>query len=829
MDPPADPASSSWKPPPNPPLSQSSSSPVRSRMSTEAASGCLVVVLTVMLTIVWRRRQRWRRTRPWLAKLRAEAASKMEKERSNTEGSYRDTSLAKENSGECAKEISAGGDRGKRGLVTETKSDSGSASGKRTKERRRRGKEPKPTARATLTVSVSASEPREASLEPQAPAHSPTLGLSAKSQFEDITPNVTPQASPFRISRPLSPHSIPLPPSPPLRAVDSAFFKSIPPALVLSGPSSPLSTTVSIFTTEVSISTPMTSASASPAPMSPAFSCGLGSSSKTDTLKNIDTGSSSTRAKLPAFPPASPLPPSLARKPPPLARRSTPSLTSAPTTPINRKGTWVPEKKPNKEGEETTEEVEFPTLNPRPVVSKRAGDGGSHSGDGRRGGRKASDAGKDSRKDSDAGRGKKPNGAKKKVSGGHVGSGGTVLSATPEATQIASLKGALEAARLREEEVAEERRAWQKRERELQTQVNQLAHQLHALSVAFAAGAGHSYPPYGYGYNGMELGPTARPITPGGQVHTPNIPPTMHALGSMDAQTMTLPSKRPTTSDEQPLTPTSASTKSTPPPTPPTSLQGSGQGLNTLPPTQPSISPQPVYPPTYLPFSFHPQFPPFIHSPHGAPIPPVMMSTPSPMMSPPQHGHGNMSPPQASPYLSPPQQWSVPMNPMHANVTPNMNAPGSLPMSVAGPNMRHPVPGRHGPAFSGSPRRGGSRSRSPFVHTHRQGTPSTPSVGSADEWLPGGVGPWISYRDAISHIERIPGPAGVKREREPESDEAESSSEDSDDSDEDSVIFEDGSIGDSINLSLCGENKEPELPAIIEIREALGRSEIIAN
>jgi hypothetical protein len=66
--------------------------------------------------------------------------------------------------------------------------------------------------------------------------------------------------------------------------------------------------------------------------------------------------------------------------------------------------------------------------------------------------RKPSDAG---RKDQ-SGRGRKPSDAKK-VNGGSA----------PESTQIASLRGALEAARLREEEVAEERRAWQKKEREV--------------------------------------------------------------------------------------------------------------------------------------------------------------------------------------------------------------------------------------------------------------------------------------------------------------------------------------------------------------------------
>ena len=140
--------------------------------------------------------------------------------------------------------------------------------------------------------------------------------------------------------------------------------------------------------------------------------------------------------------------------------------------------------------------------------------------------------------------------------------------------------------------------------------------------------------------------------------------------------------------------------------------------------------------------------------------------------------------------------------------------------------MQHPVPGRrHSSFFSGSPRRGGSRSnsRSPYVQSwadgRRRGTPSTPSVGSVDDGLRGGREGGYT--------------AGVKREREYDEPEggAGSESDESDedeDSDEDSVIFEDGSVSDSLNLSLRGESKEPEMPVEIQIGEDLRVREILS-
>lgn len=66
------------------------------------------------------------------------------------------------------------------------------------------------------------------------------------------------------------------------------------------------------------------------------------------------------------------------------------------------------------------------------------------------------------------------------------------------------------------------------------------------------------------------------------------------------------------------------------------------------------------------------------------------------------------------------------------------------------------------------------------------------------------------------------GSGSLKREREPETDEAGSSSEGDDeeeDSDDDSVIFEDGSVSDSVNLSLRGESfKEP---AVLPVKIAI--------
>lgn len=160
-----------------------------------------------------------------------------------------------------------------------------------------------------------------------------------------------------------------------------------------------------------------------------------------------------------------------------------------------------------------------------------------------------------------------------------------------------------------------------------------------------------------------------------------------------------------------------------------------------------------------------------------------------------------------------------------------MGNPGPGMMGGPPPGMMmHPVPGRrHSDFFGGLPRRGGSRSssRSPYVQPwtdgRRRGTPSTPSVGSVDDGLAGGLrgGREGGYS------------AGVKREREYDEPEggAGSESDESDedeDSDEDSVIFEDGSVSDSLNLSLRGESKEPDMPIEIQIGEDLRVSEIIS-
>ncbi|CEL53537.1 hypothetical protein RSOLAG1IB_06392 [Rhizoctonia solani AG-1 IB] len=112
-------------------------------MSTNATAGCFIVLLAVVLTVVWRRRQRWRRTRPWLAKLRAEAASKIEGGRSDV---HKETNELKETPKEIPKDKTSEKERrGKERIVpAETKSDGGSV-GKRAKERRRRGREPKST------------------------------------------------------------------------------------------------------------------------------------------------------------------------------------------------------------------------------------------------------------------------------------------------------------------------------------------------------------------------------------------------------------------------------------------------------------------------------------------------------------------------------------------------------------------------------------------------------------------------------------------------------------------------------------------------------------
>lgn len=158
-----------------------------------------------------------------------------------------------------------------------------------------------------------------------------------------------------------------------------------------------------------------------------------------------------------------------------------------------------------------------------------------------------------------------------------------------------------------------------------------------------------------------------------------------------------------------------------------------------------------------------------------------------------------------------------------------MGAPGPGGMMNGPPPgmMMHPVPGRrHSGFFAGSPRRGGSRSnsRSPYVQSwtdgRRRGTPSTPSVGSVDDGL-------VGLRNAHESMQA----AGVKREREYDEPEGGSSSDESDDdedSDEDSVIFEDGSVSDSLNLSLRGESKEPDTPIEIQIGEDLQVSEIMS-
>jgi hypothetical protein len=108
----------------------------------------------------------------------------------------------------------------------------------------------------------------------------------------------------------------------------------------------------------------------------------------------------------------------------------------------------------NDESDGQVEEIEFPTLSPWPVVGKQGETGRPREV------RRVSDIGRNGRKTNDAGRGRKPSDARKKAGNGAAG-------ANPESTQLASLRGALEAARLREEEVAEERRAWVKKERDV--------------------------------------------------------------------------------------------------------------------------------------------------------------------------------------------------------------------------------------------------------------------------------------------------------------------------------------------------------------------------
>ncbi|KAL5634036.1 hypothetical protein ACGC1H_006018 [Rhizoctonia solani] len=627
---------------------------IRTEMWTQTTTGCVIVVLAAVLAAMWRRR-RWRRARPWLAKLRAETANKAEKERVSDKETPR--AMARD----IPKEL---GDKEKK-----IKADSGSV--KRTKERRRRGKDSKPIRTSAVPQPSSDSQ-------------------------------LTPLAQPSPL-----PHLIPLPPSP-----------TMSPTLVLSGPISPVSTA---FGTEITTTTPSTST-----PVSPVVS-------------------TTTKPKLPAFPPASPLPPTLARKPPPIVRRPISSIDTNTGSP-NRKPSYTAERK----GGTGAEEVEFPTLNSfskeeRPKAA-----------------RKPSDAG---RKD----RARKPSDVHKK--------------ATPESTQIASLKGALEAARLREEEVAEERKAWHKKEQELQTQVNQLSHQLHALTIAFATSGGQGFPPYGYGY-GTAVDP-AQPTTP-----------------VMKSETAT----------ETP----------------------SG----------------PAYPAMYIPYS---QFPVFMipHGPqHGPPMAP--MPSPTPTMSPPP-----MSP-QAPPHLFSQHPW-----PMHRGGSPMhhghpMNSPGGIPMNHG--------PTKYSNFYSGSPRRGGPR----LPRRQGTGTPSTPSVGSVEDSIPlpgmdsfsadTGFGRDISFmppaKDAFSlfgqdrsfssptcfpppskdpslpdttddyiplrndYIPLPPRPSGTKREREPETDDDDDDDSSSSASDEDSVIFEDGSVGESVNLSLRGsERGKGELEAVRIVSE----------
>ncbi|CAE6462764.1 unnamed protein product [Rhizoctonia solani] len=683
-------------------------------MTTKATTGCFIVFLAAVLSVVWHRRQRWRRARPWLTKLRAEAANKIEKERSDIHKETTRSNDIKEAPKDVPKDKASEKERkGKeRNIPAETKSD-GSSVGKRAKERRRRGRESKPTRTASAAL-ISNSQTRP-------PAN----------QLNET------HAQPSHDS-PSSPFLVPLPPSPVLPPADS----SMPPTLLLS-PTSPISTSFSTLT-EITVTTPTTSTSTSPAPTPPAF------------LTNSNANAKVPSSKLPAFPPASPLPPNLARKPPPLVRKSTPSLTSINTGSLNRKPSFNAERRGSKE----SEEVEFPTLNHWTTAGKDESSGRPKAG------RKPSDA---ARKDQ-PGRGRKPSDSKK---AGNL--------STPESTQIASLKGALEAARLREEEVAEERRTWQKKERELQTQVNQLSHQLHALTVAFATGGGQGYPPYGYGY-GTAYDPS-QPTTP---ISKPELP-----------------------SSEQAPTVDQSHTPKDP--------------LGSVVPPSPAgttRTPGPAYP---TPYPYHPyaQYPLFV-PPQPHPQSQMIMAS-TPMMSPPAQ-HGNMSPPQASPYLFSAHPW----NAIHRGGSPMRSPVHSI------PGMMHPIPGRHPYSgfYTGSPRRGGSRPR-----RQGTGTPSTPSVGSVDDSLPlptpdttlpgASADTWIPPREDYvplreDYVPIPPPPSGLKREREPETDEALSSSED--ESDEDSVIFEDGSVGDSVNLSLHGgdglrdKGKDLEVAAPVRIR-----------
>ncbi|KAG8739903.1 hypothetical protein FRC10_005002 [Ceratobasidium sp. 414] len=715
---------------------------IRSYVLSTPAGSCLLALLAVALTMVWRRKQRWRRARPWLAKLRAEA----EKEKGRVVAVGHQELVR-----QSIKDTPNDKTKGKEKLVVppapDTRSDGGSASGKRTKGRRKRGKESKPAAR-NVALSVPAPVSHDVDSEPHASSSTPR-------------PDQAPIELP--ISAPPSPRLIPLPLSPLLTTTPT---KVDPPVLVLSGPTSPTSTSVSASATatELTATTPTTSTSVSPAPASPAFN-----SSET-------TLPAATRSKLPAFPPASPLPPSLARKAPPLARRPTP-LASTPTrtSNISRKGSRVADrrKEPNRKGtmdeesDEPVEEFEFPTLNPWPVAGKQGETGKRREREGRR----ASDAGREARKTSGAGRSRKPSDTRREAGAGASGS------TNPKSTQLASLRGALEAARLREEEVAEERRMWAKKEHELQIQVNQLAHQLQ-LTTMFPGGA-PGYPGYVYGY-----GPVSHPH--------PQAPEVASSERSSPAPA------------SLPIPPLDSS--------------------STVPPHQ-------AYPHMYFPFP--PPFPMFAQPLHGSPAPnttvPPPHGSPIPMSMPP-HGspmpspmcarppvitmmpppHGSLSPPQPHPppfMLLHPWRGGSPMigtpGPNSGVATPGMHPSTGLVGTNAG--MMHPIPGwRFNDSFTGSPRRG---------------TPSTPSVGSIDDGV---------FGSSIVH----PPPAtfgSLKRERdyddEGEECEGGSSSEESgedEDSDDDSVIFEDGSVSDSVNLSLHGDSKERgivSLPAEIRIGE----------
>ncbi|ELU39783.1 hypothetical protein AG1IA_06191 [Rhizoctonia solani AG-1 IA] len=634
-------------------------------MTTKATTGCFIVLLATVLSVVWHRRQRWRRARPWLTKLRAEAANKIEKERSDIHKETTRSNDIKEAPKDVPKDKASEKERkGKeRNIPAETKSD-GSSVGKRAKERRRRGRESKPTRTASAAL-ISNSQTRP-------PAN----------QLNET------HAQPSHDS-PSSPFLVPLPPSPVLPPADS----SMPPTLLLS-PTSPISTSFSTLT-EITVTTPTTSTSTSPAPTPPAF------------LTNSNANAKVPSSKLPAFPPASPLPPNLARKPPP--RRLMPNEEVAKKAkrlsfPLSITGPRRERTSP-REGQRLAENPVMP-LNPDRLAQRSLG---SCPIERRRSCRRKTDVAK---------------------------------------------KG---------------------------TRVNQLSHQLHALTVAFATGGGQGYPPYGYGY-GTAYDPS-QPTTP---ISKPELP-----------------------SSEQAPTVDQSHTPKDP--------------LGSVVPPSPAgttRTPGPAYP---TPYPYHPyaQYPLFV-PPQPHPQSQMIMAS-TPMMSPPAQ-HGNMSPPQASPYLFSAHPW----NAIHRGGSPMRSPVHSI------PGMMHPIPGRHPYSgfYTGSPRRGGSRPR-----RQGTGTPSTPSVGSVDDSLPlptpdttlpgASADTWIPPREDYvplreDYVPIPPPPSGLKREREPETDEALSSSED--ESDEDSVIFEDGSVGDSVNLSLHGgdglrdKGKDLEVAAPVRIR-----------